>query len=90
MANVISNPIVIDTPGSGLIYNGEVKVQAFRWISASAVAGHGAIVKDRNDITKWESVASGPNYEDVDHLEFSFNGLKVTALGSGVLYIYLR
>lgn len=90
MANELGNPIVIDTPGIAIIYAQEVKVQCFRWVSPLAVAGHFVFVRDKNDHLVWESVASGANYEDVDHLEFSFFGLKVPDLSSGRLYIYTR
>lgn len=90
MANIFKNPIVIDTPGGGAIYSQEIKVQAFRWVSPTAVAGNQCIVQDKNGISIWESVASGANYEDVDHIEFSFFGLIVPTLSSGKLYIYVR
>ncbi len=90
MANIIRNPFVIDTPGGGIIYGQEIRVQAFEWISPSAVAGHQCIVQDKNGINVWESVASGANYEDKDFLDFSFFGLIVPTLASGKLYIYTK
>jgi len=88
MANILKNPMVIDTPSGSVIYAQEIIVQAFRWVSPAAVAGHQCVVQDKNGIPVWESVASGANYEDVDHLEFSFFGLIVPTLASGKLYIY--
>ncbi len=90
MANIFNNPIVLDTPGGGVIYTQEIKVQCFRWVSPAAAAGHGVILQDKSGHLIWESVASGPNYEDVDHLEFSFFGLNLVTLNSGKLYIYVR
>jgi outer membrane protein assembly factor BamB len=90
MANLFKNPIVIDTPSGSVIYTQEIRVQAFRWVAPAAVAGNTCVVQDKNGTPIWESVASGTNYEDVDHLEFSFYGLIVPTLASGKLYIYVR
>lgn len=96
MANVVTaNPLIIDTAGAGNILSRELKINEIRWVGATT-AGHSAVVRDKADRITWESVADAANYVEESHFftitgerEFVQEGLRVTALGSGKLYIYI-
>lgn len=95
MANSTTlNPLVIDTSGASAILTTPIRIRKIRW-TGGTTAGHTAIVKDQNDNAFWESIASGSNYVEesdfstIDSNSIRINGLKVTALGSGKLYIYM-
>lgn len=94
MANILTqNPHIIDTAGAGTIIETPINVKKIRWVGATT-AGHSCIVKDKNDNIFWESVAAGANYvEETDFTTYYtqssvLQGLRVTTLGSGRLYIY--
>jgi len=88
--NVTNDPIIVDTPGAGVLVSDPIRVKGIRWVGATT-AGHQAIVTDKNDNLKWKSVASGANNVESDFAEREklWNGLKVTTLQSGELHIEL-
>lgn len=97
MANVFGKKLwVLDTAGGGLLNGGgAIVVNKIRWVNATT-AGHTAVLADANGNPVWESICAGANYVESD--DFSthpdresgqpFNGLDLTTLGSGKLYIY--
>lgn len=87
MANLMAqNPWVVDTAGAGLIATGRVRPFTIRWVGATT-AGHKCVVKDAAGEVKWEDVASGANYVTEGRIEIDWNGVAVTTLDSGKLYI---
>lgn len=86
-----NNPWIIDTASSTAITTDLVRVRGIRWVGASTAA-HAATIKDKNAKVVWDSVASGANYVESDLTNsppqgWNWQGLAVTALGSGKLYI---
>lgn len=87
--NLTGNPWIIDTPGAGLLVSGDVDVKMLRWVGATT-AGHQAIAQNGLSQVEWEDVAAGANYSTSEEGPFFFaQGLKVTTLASGKLYIYV-
>jgi hypothetical protein len=91
MANQLTgNPIIIDTPGAGVLLTQALDIMMIKWVSASGVAGHLAVVQDKNGVVKWKSVCNGANYSESDFIDCDSSGLIVPTLGSGELYIYMH
>jgi len=96
MANVTStNPISIDTVTAITIISisNDFHVYKIRWVSGST--DDTALVADANGNTIWEArgpfaAGLGDVNEDSDFPQrgFLFNGLKVTTLSAGTLYLY--
>ena len=99
MANITTQyPLILDTAASNIL-SGTVWISKVRWVGASS-AGHVATLIDGLGNTIWSSVASGSNYVEVDtYIGPAFlrvngdpiagNGLGVSTLQSGKLYIYI-
>jgi len=90
MANqVVGNPWIIDTASSTLTA-GIVTVVGVRWIGATTNA-HEAILTDTGGAVKWRSkhATAQLGVDTESRVPFSSQGLKVTTLGSGALYLYL-
>lgn len=91
MANATDqNPWIIDTAGATVLTADRVRCN-LRWVGATT-AGHGCIIKNAAGKTVWESVAAGANNVESDQLNggggpFNFDGIAVTTLASGRLYI---
>lgn len=86
MANNLSNsPIIIDTPGAGVLIPDLIRVKGIRWVGSTT--GHTAIITDASDNVKWESIATGPVEADLIEDKNPWRGLKVPTLQSGRLYI---
>lgn len=91
--NITTNPMVIDTAGAGVIINVSLRIKKLRWVGGTT-AGHAAVVKDKEGNIFWESVCPAANY--VEETDFALhksqrnvlNGLIVSTLGSGKLYLY--
>lgn len=95
MANSLTgNPWICDTASATPITRLQVRIAKLRWIgTAATAAGDRCIVKDARATPRiiWESIATGANFttdSDAFGSEGNFNGLAVTTLGSGLLYIY--
>lgn len=91
MANdLTTNPWVIDTASASVLSSMLMRVKTVRWVGATT-AGHKATIKDRNGKVMWDSVAAGANYVESELIEdiTSWDGIAVTALDSGKLYITL-
>ena len=95
MANSLTqNPFYIDTAGATSIFEGgrRLFVKQLRWVSASAVAGHKCTIKraDGTGNPIWDEVAPGANFSSSELIEQWFqNGMQVTVLDSGVLYVHI-
>ena len=88
------NPWIIDTGGADDLVpdSGSVIDRGFRWVGGST-AGHTCVVKDGNDLVVWESLATAANFKDESRFDNDRglavpNGLVVSTISSGKLYIY--
>lgn len=90
MANVTTGTVWrIDT--AGVITTDCILVASIRWVGASGAADT-AVIKNTAGKTLWEAAAQSADHseESIPHNEcLPWNGINVTALGSGVLFIYL-
>ena len=68
---------------------GSFKVGYVRWVNGVR-ANEECLLKDTNGSELFHSVADGPNYTDLMPIFRWVNGLTLTTLDSGTLYIYLR
>ncbi len=93
MANsTVGSPFIIDTVTDTAIFTDDFVCYAIAWTSASI--GHGISVKDQAGNVKYASVAGIDNYAEnftfSDDAPLRFNGLKVTTLGGGKVYLYVK
>ncbi len=86
------NPLVVDTASSGTaVWLGSpASIGRIRWVGATNAGT--AVVKDGAGHVKWASVACISNF--IDDVEFESplqvkDGVFVSTLSSGTLYIYL-
>jgi len=90
MANVTStNPISIGTVTDVNIITQDFHV--YKIILVSGSTDELVTIKDKNDNIIWEVVGDAGNFNaqsDFPERGFLFNGLKVTALVSGTIYLY--
>jgi len=63
-------------------------VKHFRWVRATT-AGHLCVIKSTSGDTIYESEADGPRFIDVQPFYKFTNGIVISSLDSGTLYIYL-
>lgn len=88
--NLTSNPWVIDTAAT--ITTMKVRVATIRWIGATDAA-HTAVITDTAGHVVWAGNANAADYSEESHPAgyarhgFDTNGLIVTTLGSGKLYV---
>lgn len=94
MANTINlNPIKIDTVTDAVIVSGTFVCDFLRYVATGSSAGDVADVQDKNGNVKWATVAAGTQYVEETHFSTKpliFNGLKVTSLDVGTIYLYVR
>lgn len=99
MANAFAgNRFIIDTAAATLLNANliqlplPIKVKGIRWV-ASTTNAHTAIIQDSNSIVLWEAIETtatlGRPQESTIPMVWSLD-FKVTALGSGRLYIYIE
>jgi hypothetical protein len=90
VANIIAKPIIVDTPGAGLVFSDKIRVVAVKWVAPDAVPGDLAIIKDAKGIERWKSVAPGANFDTgPQRLEdWWISGFSVPTLDHGKLYVY--
>lgn len=67
---------------------GVLHVKSLRWVSVSAAAGHKVEVEDSDGNVIFESVADGANFVDSVDIDEKVNGVVVSDLDSGSLYVY--
>ena len=92
MANDIGgNPWVIDTASATALLETGVWIERIKWNEPSTT-GHQAILKDTSDRVIWtyRALAAGNGIAYEADLGGNYDGLKVTTLGSGTLYIYIK
>lgn len=90
MANVVTGNVwVIDT-GSAALATRDVIVRGVRWVGATTNA-HEAILTNAAGTVVWASKAAtaGLGIDTESAQPFAANGLSVTSLGSGKLYVYV-
>ena len=88
MSNVMTqSPLVIDTVGATSAKTGAICIERIRWVGATTAA-HAVTITDTAGSTIWASHAPTTNYTEESEINQWFNGLIVTVLGSGKLYIY--
>lgn len=85
MTDTTINPLMFDATGS---YAFRVYVKALRWVDAGA-ADDDCVIKNTAGKVVWEGVATGADYTESSLIERWWDGIDVTALDSGVLYIEL-
>ena len=89
MANDLTGPVwIIDTPAT--LYTKLILVKGIRWVSKAAVMGDDVEIKDGAGHVIWTSIATGPNYVEADSMLRIVEGLVVSVLDSGKLYLELR
>lgn len=87
MPNIVNkNPLIIDTAGATLLWATSVWIDAIRWVSPTGTA----IVQDESSHTIWEAAAADTDLNQMETRIRARGGFKVTTLGGGRLYIYLR
>lgn len=94
MSNITTvNPWLLDTASATPVSTDRLKVQSFRWVGGTT-AGHQCIVKDKNAVQVWESIAAGANHVDdssaIAPNGFDIDGLALTTIGSGRLSVYFK
>lgn len=90
--NTAGTPYIIDTVTDTAITTNGFFCYALAWTSASTADG--ISIKDEDGTVKYASVGSVANYSERftfpnDHPLY-FNGLKVTTLDSGKIYLYVK
>ena len=93
MANVTTgNPFIIDTEtATAIVATGNIfEVWGLVWSSGSL--DDSVLAAEADGIVKWRAKGAAANARIADHMAqpIKFNGLKVSTLNSGVLYIYVR
>ena len=93
MANdLLSNPWLIDTASPVPITRSKIRPATLRWVGATT-AGHEVIIKDNDDRIVYHTVAAGSNNVEesqmvgIGHQGVDWNGMTVTTLDSGTLYL---
>ena len=89
MANDIAgSPLILDTVEAVLAATVKVRNPEIRWVGATT-AGHVATITDAAGRVIWTSEANAANYVERDIARGNWLGLTVSALQSGILYVYL-
>lgn len=92
-ANDFSNdPWILDTAGAGVVYSGDVRVACIKWVGATTV-GHQAILQDGNSKVVWEELSPGSNFVTSECKGSGYlfrGGVRLTTLGSGKVYLYVK
>ena len=90
MANDLTkDPWIIDTASSTVLTTDRLRVKSMRWVGPTT-ADHEAIIQDKNAREVWKGEASGNADNDESLFEGDIEGLIVSKLESGKIYIYLR
>ena len=91
MANILTkNPYVLDTTGTVVVAGNDadaMMIDFVRWVGATT-AGHQCLLKDAAGGIIFDSYATGSNYVEQAPIRKRYNGLTLTTLASGTLYIY--
>ena len=87
MANILSgNPWILDTVGT--LTSERVRLTGVRWVGATT-ATHTAVLTDGTGQVIWASEGAGSSYVEADSFSPTrlYCGLRLTALGSGKVYV---
>ncbi len=88
--DLTDNPLIVDTSAATVLVTNHIKVKGVRWVAETTSAGDVAEVKDADGNVKWASVvAVAANHSEADLIEEWWDGLIVSELDSGTLYVYL-
>ncbi len=88
MANdLTTNPIRIDTT-VGASHAFRLYIKSIRWVDAAA-ADDDVVITNTAGATIWEAVATAVNYSEEDLIERWVDGIIVTTLSAGVIWIEL-
>lgn len=95
MSNDFTNsPLLIDTASQDALTAKRLEIMWIRWCAPSATAGQACAIKTAAGRSLWYSTATGNNYIEAEHWTSTdpliADGLKVTTLDSGTLYIGLK
>jgi len=95
MANNVSQAgvLILDTAADNIVAAGiRVQIHKIRWQGGTTAAHVAEITDAGGSVVKWREVANAANYSAVDYCDppLVLNGLKLTTLSSGVLFIYTR
>lgn len=87
MANQLgSNPWVLDTPGTAILFAGDIHACHFEW--SGGAAGNAVEVQDRNGKKIWAAVWA-TNQSLIESFTISWvYGLALTILQGGVVRVY--
>ena len=88
MAITQRQTIVIKCGTGGDAVTGIIGVNFLLWHAKAAVAGDDLLVKDAAGNEIWADTADAANYKNFCPLKNKVNGITVTTMDSGVLYIY--
>ena len=75
-----------------------VQVLKIRWVGAAS-AGDTVTLQDSNSNTVWTAKSGSTNYTEIDTLTtnresddhaYRWNGVKISQISSGTIYIYIR
>lgn len=87
--NIFVNPNPTAAPVGGHVTQERFRIKVVRWVAETAAAGNNVVLTDVLGNKVWESTASGANFTDSTNLGDEFrNGLVVTAMDAGTLYLY--
>lgn len=83
----LDTPVIKMAAESDALTGLVVDVNYLHWVSKGAIAGDDLLVSDVNGDIIWEEVADGANYSKLFVLKHPVNGLVVTTMDSGTLYV---
>ena len=90
MSNVLTqSPWLVDTAAATILGTGRHRIVGIRWMGGTT-AGHQCIITDRNGKVVFEGIAAAANHNDESNIPFEVDGISVTTLGSGRVYIYFE
>lgn len=92
MANALNTAgqWVLDTASATAVIEAlPVFIQTIRWDAEAAAAGDNATLTDAKGGIIWTSTASGANYAEEVFKSKWYDGLRLTVLGAGKVYVDL-
>lgn len=82
------DPIILEVPSTTILFNSRIYVKSIRWVGATT-AGHTAVITNKNGRTIWASEVAGANFIDESLWESWIDGLSISTLASGKIYIQI-
>jgi hypothetical protein len=92
MANVIDNPIIVDTAGAAMVFDAKIYVISVKWYNPNGSPSDLAEIDDRDGDVLWKCVCPGLNFDSGPQKQERWwnDGFKVPVLDSGELHITWR